>query len=501
MSKQEFEQSLSTPVYQVENYFYRHPFSDRWALRDINFYLASGETIGVFGDSGSGKTTLFASLTGFNHNFYRGGEHRGGIRLFGQKIDEVDIFQLTRYYGLVSQDFRNQLLVDRVASAVAFSMENQATPYQEMQQRVDQILERLELSDLRERDVSGLSGGEGQAVVIASMLAKEPKLMIFDDVASDLDQRGQNRIKEIIQDLKNQGIAMLIVDSSAPGWLLREVSDRVLILNEGQQVCFGTCDQISQNTELMEKIGVFMPQLEFREAKNSPVAVSIEGVSFSYDGKLAVEDVSCQIKDKSITGIIGHNGSGKTTLTKIIAGLYKPLSGKIRINGVEPHALTASQAVRRVAYLPQSTAGIFFTDSVQQELCYTPKAIGSESIITPEMVGLRDFKNEHPEFLSAGQRERLAIGCALSSDPKILILDEPTKGLNQRERLALTEQLIELQNGGKTIILISHDWPMIARATNNVLVMDNGRLVRQGPTREVLQDRDFFEQLGLPLPW
>jgi energy-coupling factor transporter ATP-binding protein EcfA2 len=108
---------------------------------------------------------------------------------------------------------------------------------------------------------------------------------------------------------------------------------------------------------------------------------------------------------------------------------------------------------------------------------------------------------EHPEYLSAGQREWLALGRALSSDPEVLILDEPTKGLNQRERLDLVDRLVALQDRGKTVIVISHDWPLIGRATNNVLVMDHGRLVRQGPTREVLQDRDFFDQLGLPLPW
>lgn len=501
MSQPEFEQYLNTPACQVENYSYKHPFSERWVLQNINCSIRSGETVAVFGDSGSGKTTLFASLTGFNHHFYRGGEHRGSIRLFGERVDEVDIFRLARLYGLVSQDFRNQLLVDQVASAVAFPMENQAVPHNQMHQRVNEILTSLELSDLKERNVSQLSGGEGQAVVIASMLAKEPQLMIFDDVASDLDQRGQESIREIIKELKGQGIAMAIVDSSAPEWLLREIADRILILDEGQQVYFGAPENISQNIELMQQLGVFIPQVEFRELVNSPVAVSIEGVSFAYDGKLAVENVSCKINKNSITGIIGHNGSGKTTLAKMVAGLYKPMEGEIKVNGIKPHRLPAKQAVCLVSYLPQNTEGMFFTETVEQELKYTPRVIGSKPIITSEMIGLSNLEAEHPEFLSAGQRERLALGCALSSNPRILILDEPTKGLNQKERLALVTQLIEMQRRGKTIILISHDWPMIARAANNVLVLDNGHSVRQGPTREVLQDKEFFEKLGLPLPW
>ena len=501
MSKQEFEQNPFTFACQVENYSYIHPFTDTWALKDIDFAIEPGKVIAVFGDSGSGKTTLFSSVGGLNHHFYKGGKHHGRIELFGDDVAAADIFQLARHYGLVTQDFRNQLLADQVASAIAFPMENQAVPYQEIHRRVGQLLDMMGLSDLRERKVTQLSGGEGQAVVIASMLAKEPQMMIFDDIASDLDQRGQAKIRSIIKELKQQGITMFVVDSSSPQWLLGQIADRVLLLNKGRQEYFGPPQVALQDKVLIEQIGLTTPQIEFREAKNSPVAVSTKGVDFSYDGKLAVKGVSCEISEGSITGIIGHNGSGKTTLAKMMAGLYKPTSGQIRINGIEPYSLPAEQIVRQVAYLPQSTAGMFFTGAVTQELNYTPKAIGSEPIITPEMIGLSNLGDEHPESLSTGQRQRLALGCALSSDPEILILDEPTKGLNQKERLVLTEQLKDLQNRGKTTVVISHDWPLIARTTNNVLVMDQGQLVCQGPTEKVLQDRNFFDKLGLSLPW
>lgn len=500
MARQEFEQELFTPACSAENYFYKHPFSERWALQSINFSIEPGSLVAVFGDSGSGKTTLFSSITGLNHHFYKGGEHQGNLSLFGRNVAETDIFDLAKHYGLVTQDFRNQLLADRIEGAIAFPLENQAVSYKEMHGRVEELLKFLGLTDFRNRDVSSLSGGEGQAVVIASMLAKGPELMIFDDVASDLDQGGQARIREIFKGLKSKGITMFIVDSSSPQKLL-EGADKVLILKEGKQIFLGAPERILLDGSLMEKIGAFVPQIEFREPKNSPVAISVENVCFGYNGNPAVTDVSCQITKDSITGIIGHNGSGKTTLAKIIAGLYKPNSGKITIKGINPFSLPAEKAVRLVSLLPQNTAGTFFTDTVKKELAFTPKAIKGKEVVTPEMIGLQGLENEHPEFLSAGQRERLALGCALSPNSDILIVDEPTKGLNQKERFELVNQLKLLQEQGKTIVLISHDWPLIARATNNLLVMDHGRLVAQGPTCKVLQDRDFFEELGLPLPW
>lgn len=501
MLNYELEQNLIRPACQIDNYSYRHLLSNKWAVQQISFSSNQGETIAVFGESGSGKTTLLTSIAGLNHHFFRGGKHEGQIFLFGENVAITDIGQLTRNYGLVSQDFRNQLLAENVTNSIAFPMENQAIPYAEMHQRVEQILEMLGLSSLKGRDVNQLSGGEGQAVVIAAMLAKDPRIMIFDDVVSDLDQKGQVRIRGIISQLKKQGITMFIVDSSSPHWLLEEAADKVLILDQGQQLYFGTPEEIQQNGELMGKIGAYSPAIEFREPMNSPIAVLMDNVSYAYNGNLAVDSVSCKISKGSITGIIGHNGSGKTTLAKMIAGLYKPQSGKITLSGKEPYKLPAEQAVMQVAYSPQSTAGMFFTDTVSKELAYTPKAIRLSNFLSPETFGLAGLENEHPEFLSTGQRQKLALGCALSSDPQIIILDEPTKGLNQNERRELVDQLLKLQISGKTIVLISHDWPMIARASNNLLVMDHGRLVANGPTCEVLQDHDFFEKLGLPLPW
>jgi energy-coupling factor transport system ATP-binding protein len=500
MLNHEFEQSLLTPACRIEHYSYKHPFSTKRALEDINLEVSQGDFVVIFGDSGSGKTTLFSSLAGFNHYFFKGGRHEGKIELFGNDVASTEISALTRDYGIVFQNFRNQLMASEVEQAIAFPLENIGVKSEEMHQRVNSLLSFMGISELKDREVNGLSGGEGQAVVVASMLAKDPKLMIFDDISSDLDQNGQERIKKIMKALQEKGVTLIVADSSCPKWLL-EQANKALIIKEGRQIFSGNPQEIRNNQILAQEAGIVIPRVEFREPGNSPVAVSAESVCFAYNDKLAVNNVSVEIHKGSVTGIIGHNGSGKTTLAKILAGIYRPKSGRVRLESSEPFLTPANERVLDIAYLYQNPGDTFFTSTVRDELGFTPKAAGVSCCVSPAEIGLANLDDEHPKSLSTGQQQRLALGCALSTDPKILIFDEPTKGLNQQERLALTEQIKALQAQGKTIIIISHDWPMIARTTNQVVVMNHGRLVREGATREVMQDKSFFNNLGLALPW
>lgn len=488
----------------VDQYSYQYPLSesDKWALENIRLNVDRGHTIAVFGDSASGKTTLFSSITGLNHHFYRGGKHKGEISVFGRDVATTDIFVQAKDYGVVAQDFRNQLMANRVDQAIAFPLENRAMPREDMLERVNNLVDFMHLGSVRTRDVNELSGGQGQRVAIAAMLAKEPRMMIFDDVASDLDPSGQKQVQEIIEQLKRRGITIFIADASNPKWLLESAADKALILEHGEQHYFGDPETISNNEDLSRKIGLALPSVEYREPKDTSPLITLENVSFGYSSnELAVKQVTTDIKEGSITGIIGQNGSGKTTLAKLIAGLHKPQGGSIHINGEPIMGLPAHKMVRQVAYVHQNPGETFFTDEVQKELQYTPSAIDIPQTVTADMVGLSGMENEHPIFLSAGQKQRLALGNALSADSSILILDEPTTGLNQRERLQLVEQMKQLQVQGKTILLISHDWPMIARATEDILVIDHGELVSQGPTKKVLQDKGLFDTLGLPLPW
>ncbi|MFH1086041.1 MAG: ATP-binding cassette domain-containing protein [Chloroflexota bacterium] len=478
---------------------YRHPFASEWCLRDLNFEIKAGETVALIGESGSGKTTLIDCLTGFNPHFYRGGELEGALAFLGEDVLQCDILKLARGYGRVSQDPRTQLFAQQVEDAVAFPMENRALSHAEMERRMQGICEALRITHLRGRDASALSGGESQAVVIASMLVKEPDVMFFDDITSALDPRGQALVKRIIVTLKGQGRTLIVVDPDFD-WL-STVADRVLLLDAGRLAFNGPPEELAARPELLLLAGIARPTVNLRPTRLGEPIVAVEDLRYRYGANPAVDGVSFTVRANSVTGIVGHNGSGKSTLAKLLAGLLKPATGHIAVQGRATLGMRAPQMVRLVGYLYQQPGRMFFNKTVAAEVEFAPQALGLANPVTLGQFALAGLEESSPYDLSAGQQQRLALACVLSCDPRIVILDEPTQGLNQQGRRELVALILRLQDEGKTVILISHDMYLVANASEDLLVMDHGQLVRQGPTGELLRDGAFFADLGLPLPW
>jgi len=487
-------------IFQVDGFSYQYPENNGFGLKDLSFEIHQGEVLGIAGESGSGKTTFLHCLSGFIPHFFRDGQYTGEINFLGKPVVESELLELTRQQGVVFQDPSTQLFGLGVEDAIAFGMENINLPRSEMRRRIEQTLGDLEIEHLRERQTLTLSGGERQAVAIASMLAMKPKVILFDEVISALDLRGQRLVKNILTSLGEQGMTMVLVDADF-NWL-SFVADRVLVFQQGRLISNNEPSAILANRDLARLAGMAVSDsIEFRQPHNSSAVARVEAVSFSYDDHLAVDDVSYELKQGACIGLIGHNGSGKTTLAKLLAGLYRPLSGEVVVGGENISNLSAEQAVQKVGYLYQSPATMFMHSTVLEEINFAKEKLGIGKLVDLGNFGLAGYENASPYELSAGQQQRLALACLLSADPEILILDEPTLGQSQRDRENLVQIIFQLQEQDKTIVLISHDWHMVARASEEILVMDHGRLVAQGPTREVLQDSDFFDKLGLPLPW
>ena len=488
-------------AFWAHNYHFSYQGQAKWALDDINFQVMPGEMCAVWGSSGSGKSTFLNAATGLGAQYFHG-KQEGEMFIYGHDVTRAKgIAELGVHYGFVQQQFRDQVLASTVGATVAVGLENQGVPYEEMHARVDSILTLLGIDHLVGKHVNALSGGEQQKVVIAEMLINDPSAMIFDDITSDLDAGAQAQVREIIQDLQRKGKTILISDSSNTQWL-KSVSDKSLVLDEGKQVAFGTTDAVLQDQDTAQTAGLQEHDIKFREAVEGSSVIEMRNISYSYGDTRAVVDLTADIKQGSITALVGHNGSGKTTLAKLIAGIYKPQNnGELQVNGVSPAKMKAGERIRSVYYLHQHPASNFLNDTVTKELEYSSTAAGIYPMIGLDQLGLTGMENEHPQQLSVGQQQRLAIGCALAVNPDILILDEPTKGLNARERHDLVNELKGLQEQGKTIIVISHDLSMVARTSNNILVMDHGKLVAEGATSAIMQDSEFFKNLGLPLPW
>lgn len=493
------ETGCGTPACDVQSYSYRYPDSLRWTLRDVNFSVKPGTILAVMGKTGSGKTTLLSSLVGLNHSFYRGGTHEGSIRLFGKDVAATDIQTLAADFGLVFQDFRNQLFADTVESSIAYPLENTGVPYGEMTDRVGAMLDLLNIRHLKTRDVQHLSGGEGQATVIASMLVKNPRLMIFDDITADLDPAKQQDTREIMLMLREHGMTQIIVDASAPEWLLSH-ADTVAVLGDGGLQYIGPPAAVLKDRALQDLAGISKRNIKFQERSSGPFIIEARGLDFGYNGRLAVENITFGIREQSVTGIIGHNGSGKTTLLKIMAGLLRNYDGDMILKGRSPAGLRPKEMVQLASYVPQET-GMFFTGSVTDELAFTPKAIGRQANVTPASIGLGDFAASHPAVLSRGYSQMLAVGCALTATADILLLDEPTKGLDATKQQELKDLIMRLRKDGKTVVIVSHDLRVIGDVATDVIVMDHGKIRSSGPAKEVLTDRMLFERIGMPLPW
>ena len=476
------------PAIHFQGYGYRYPDASIYQLKDLTLAIDAHTTTALMGDSGSGKSTLINAATGFIPQFYRGGQVDGLCHLNGQDTTQTDIFKMSRNYAAVFQNFGGQLLAADVSSAVAFSLENQGLPLDQIRQRVASALDTVGINHLATREVSTLSGGERQLAAIASGLVKNTPVFILDDATSDLDVRAQRKVKDIIAKLQQQGTTVLLVDSTSPQWLL-ENSDQVVVLNNGRTSFIGRPADVTYSDNGFS-------QSEFRPGQNGPRAIRVENLSYTHQNSKtpALNGVSIDITKNSITGIIGANGSGKTTFSKIIAGIYTPQNGMVDLSGSKPHQLPARELVKKIAYVQQDAGNASLTDSVEHELAYPFK----ESQVSAEDIGLGGLEKEHPNNLPTGQKQMLAVGAALAHGAEVVICDEPTNGLNQAERRRLTDLMIRFQEQGTTFVLVSHDLGLIARASNNTIVLDQGKIVASGPTCEVISDSRLFNRINLP---
>lgn len=489
-------------LFKVEGLTYTYSFAERPALKDLSFSLDEGEVLGVVGDSGSGKTSLLYTLAGYIPHFFKDGDYSGKIVFEDTDITKQFLIDLMRRMSVVFQDPSTQTFGMTVEDALTFGMENLALEADEMEKRMREAAQQLHIEHLFGRETHSLSGGEAQAVAIASMLAMEPEAILFDEIISALDIAGQNRVRNIIERLRNEGKTMVVVDSDVV-WLAENV-DRLLVLDHGEIVFDGNPQQVLFDSNLAEIAGMphIKGQLELREPVNSKPNIVISDLSYSYNGKdLALDHINLEIKEGSCTALVGHNGSGKSTLSQVIAGGLSPTTGDVQVLGKRLHQLSAVDAVQLVGYLYQYPSRMFACQTVQEEFCFTPKILGKQPAVSLESFGLEGLQKKAPTELSAGQQQRLAIASVLAADPEIVIVDEPTLGQTKRARERLTELILQLQERGKTVILISHDLEFIARTVQEVHVLNNGHLVRSGSTQEVFQDKEFFEQIGLPLPW
>lgn len=529
----------------VEDLSFAYRGAARRALDGIDFSQAEGEVVALLGRAGAGKTTLVRCLNRIIPTFYPG-DLEGQIRLFGRPLAHEGVNQLAGEVGLIFQDFEAQLFSTDVLQEVAFGLENQGLSHREMESRVGWALDQVGLSGERRRDPSTLSGGEKQRLAIASILALEPRLLILDEPTTDLDPLGKERLLQVIRGLRDQGRTGILITHESGD--LPGLADRLVILSEGRIALKGTVEELlaqpaslethgarpaplphllgclglpfrsdglPQIHGIMERRGLRFDPCRYQELLEKEkgraygsVILRAEGVEFSYpDGRKALGGIDLEVREGEFLAILGHNGSGKTTLAKQFNGLLRPCRGRILWRGRDARSLGLAGLAQQVGYVFQNPDHQLFAATVEEEVAFGPRNFGLRPpelqrrvYEALEIMGLRGYEGRDPFRLTKGERQRLAVASVLSSHPQVLILDEPTTGLDYGEQRRMMDRLKWLNESGHTVIIITHSPWVIAEYAHRAVVMSQGRLLADGPLREVFDREGVLREACFQLP-
>ena len=526
------------PAVGIEGLTYRYGGQQKPALKGIDLEVAEGEFVVVMGPSGAGKSTLCVSLNGLIPHFFQG-EMEGEVRVWGRSTREGKVGGFAEEIGLVFQDFEAQLFSTNVALEVAFGPENLGIERGEMIERVERVLGQVRLEGFEKRTPATLSGGQKQRLAIASVLATEPRILCLDEPTTDLDPAGKLGIFEIAEDLKDRDDVTLIVVEHETEETLE--ADRIVVLRDGEIVADRPAREVLRDVELLEESSVMPPQVarffhemglwqgqlpltpqegfaEFgrrgwrvnpdryrrlveadgkqEEGYGEPI-IQVEGLTHRYPSRVvALEGVDLTVRRGEFLAVLGQNGSGKTTLVKHFNGLLKPTEGTVKVGDDEQGSQTLGQSV---GYVFQDSDHQIFSDTVSDEVAFGPKIGGLDEQEIKERVRealaavrLEGRGDEDPFGLTRGERQRVAVASVLAVRPEVLILDEPTTGLDYAEQRSMMDLVRGLNEAGSTIIVVTHTMWIVAEYAHRAVVVSDGRISLQGTVREV-----FAEEAGL----
>ncbi len=498
------------------------------ALRDLSLEIDEGELVLLVGPSGTGKSTFLRCLNGLVPHFY-GGTLSGRVRVAGQDPVAASPQGMASFVGMVFQDPETQFVTDRVEDELAFGMENQALPRALMRKRVEEVLDQLTIAHLRDRPIATLSGGEKQRVAIASVLTTHPEVLVLDEPTSQLDPQSAEEVLVAIRRL-NEDLGLTVILAEHRLERVVQFVDRVLYLPAGAnpllldepRAVMAAMDLTPPLVSLGKAMGWRPLPLTIKQARrfvprdrrsvarsvqaetstlahsaetSTPQAqplVTVEGISYRYDSGLeALSNVSFALRPGEVVALMGRNGSGKSTLLKLIAGLQKPARGRVRLGGLDTATASIEAIVRIVGYVPQNPGALLFKDTVLEELAFTrqghklpPDPDADRALLA--RLGLAEQAERYPRDLSTGQRQRVALAAILVAEPQVLLLDEPTRGLDYEQKEALTGILQQLQAQGRSVLLATHDVELAARCADRVVLLGDGEVIVDGPTRQVM---------------
>jgi energy-coupling factor transport system ATP-binding protein len=538
---------------ELEKVSFRYRGRREWSLRDISLRVEAGEFVTLAGTNGSGKSTLLRLLNGLIPHFYEG-ELQGRIRVAGLNPQEQPIHELFGRIALLSQNPQAQLFSATVRQELAFGLESLALPRPEIEARLAEVVNYFNLQSLLARKPDELSGGEQQRVLVAAMLALRPDVLALDEPFAMLDYAEICRLSRELDHLNQRGTTLLVADQrlgQATGLLKK--GRRCLFLEGGRLVADGLAEQIfgmagsaASDSELIPPLAALFKRsgcaerplelnaavevclksdlaLEswpvFRVAKAADVPlIELQAVTLQPGPAAppALHEVSLKVDKAEVVALLGRNGSGKSTLARHMVGLKAQQSGKSWFNGKQSYR---SQRFRwwgrnysKKSALQPGLAGILvqnsdlqlFLPKVQEELEFGRQMLkrGEQNWLQEliERLEIGPLLERNPFTLSGGEKKRVALACVLATEPELVVLDEPTAGLDYRHARTVTDLVGRVAERGSTVVLISHDLELAANVAPRWLILDQKRLERYLLAENLQTQISMLEASGLEPP-
>ena len=528
-------------LFEIKDLNFSYPDAGVLAIQKINFSIEQGEFMVICGKSGCGKTTL---LRHFKTVMTPYGKREGEILFEGQPLEEISVRKQSAEIGYVLQSPDNQIVTDKVWHELAFGVENLGYDQQTIRLRVAEMASFFGIQNWFSKNVEELSGGQKQLLNLASVMAMQPKVLVLDEPTSQLDPIAASEFLSTIRKINlDLGITVIIIEHR-----LEEVfpmADKVLVLEDGKQTFFDTPRMVGKEladhdlflampspVQIYNKTGqegvcpltvcegrnwleehykgqeeikeeVKYPEKKRKNLSKKEAVISVKEVWFRYEkeGKDIVRDLSLQVKKGELFCILGGNGTGKSTTLSLLSGIHRPYRGKIFLQGRDIRKIPEKELFHHfLGVLPQNPQSLFVGNTVEEDLWEMVNALSPlkrkehkekiEQVVEDTEIG--HLLHMHPYDLSGGEQQRAALAKVLLLEPEILLLDEPTKGLDGFYKSKLAGIFKRLQEKGITILMVSHDIEFCASYADTCAMFFDGAVVTACDSREFFTGNSFY---------
>ncbi|MFC5286533.1 ABC transporter ATP-binding protein [Actinokineospora guangxiensis] len=486
---------------------------------DVSLSIGEGELVLFAGRTGAGKSTLLGTVNGLVPHF-TGGHLEGAVSVAGQRTDEHPPREFAHLVGVVGQDPLAGFVTDTVEEELAYGMEQLGLAPQVMRRRVEETLDLLGIAELRRRPLRTLSGGQQQRVAIGSVLTTHPKVLVLDEPTSALDPTAAEDVLATLARLVHDlGTTVLMAEhrmervvpfvdrvvhvpgdggvvDGAPAAVLRTMPIAPPIVQLGKLAGWDPLPlSVRDARRLAGPLRADLPAPAQPEAHAGAEVLTASGVVVTYGQTVAVRAVDLRLRAGEVLAMMGRNGSGKSSLLWAVQGSGPRRSGRVRVAGVDPKELPAAEARAVVGLVPQTASDLLYLETVGAECA----AADAESAADPgrcrallDRIAPGIAAGKHPRDLSEGQRLALVLAIQLTAAPRVMLLDEPTRGLDYTAKAALSGVLRDLARDGHAIVVATHDVEFVATTADRAIVMAEGEIVTDGPAREVLGSSPAF---------